>query len=117
MNREVQPMNPETVDGFRRKLMMRADLILHRRRRMLAEEDDLLQNREIDWEDLAADQAAAARLEALTEADAQALAQIRRSLDRLERGAFGNCLVCGGAIETERLRAMPEVERCAGCTH
>ena len=49
--------------------------------------------------------------------EAAELARIRASLDRIATGTYGACGICRGAIETERLRAIPEVERCAGCTH
>lgn len=49
--------------------------------------------------------------------ETQALERIDASLDRMKNGTYGKCVVCRGAIETERLRAMPDVTRCAGCTH
>jgi len=78
--------------------------------------EDLLQSHEPDWEDVAADRAAAAPLEALSEKDVRELAQIRRSLERLDNGTFGYCAACRAPIETERLRALPQSEVCSGCT-
>lgn len=49
--------------------------------------------------------------------ETQALERIDASLDRMANGTYGKCVVCRGAIETERLRAMPDVTLCAGCTH
>ena len=76
-----------------------------------------MQSQEADWEDVAADRTAAARLEALTERDQRELVQIHRSLERLDDGTFGYCAVCQAPIENERLRAMPQSDRCSGCTH
>ncbi|MBW3535845.1 MAG: TraR/DksA C4-type zinc finger protein [Gemmatimonadetes bacterium] len=37
------------------------------------------------------------------------------ALRRLERGDYGACSRCGGAIEDERLELLPATERCAAC--
>ena len=110
-------MDPETIESFRRRLRDRGELVRRRRHGMLSEVEDLLQNHEPDWEDVAADRSAAARLEALTEKDARELAQIQRSLERLDEGTFGYCAVCHAPIESERLRAIPQTDHCSGCTH
>jgi RNA polymerase-binding transcription factor DksA len=78
-------MDAQTLDTFRRKLLLRADT--------------------------------SSRLDPMAEAEALALTRAQASLDRIARGTFGDCVICHGAIETERLRAMPDVERCGGCTH
>ena len=110
-------MDQRTLESFRRQLVRRGQSFLQRRQGALAREQQLLENREPDWEDLAADHTAAQNLDALAEADALAVARIRASLDRIARGTFGDCVICHAPIETERLRAMPDVEHCAGCTH
>ena len=111
-------MDSQTMETFRRKLLSRGESVLQRRRRLLAAQHSLLENREADWEDLAAKHAAAANsIEYLAEPDKLVVTRIEASLDRIARGTFGDCVTCHGAIETERLRAIPEVERCAGCTH
>jgi RNA polymerase-binding transcription factor DksA len=51
------------------------------------------------------------------ESEARELTRIRASLDRIAKGTFGDCAICHGAIETERLRAIPEADRCSGCSH
>jgi hypothetical protein len=45
------------------------------------------------------------------------LFRIQETLARIDQDTFGDCVVCHGAIETERLRAIPDVARCGGCTH
>ena len=110
-------MDPETIATFRRKLSERWDLVQRRRRTMMSSVEELVQSQEPDWEDVAADRAAAARIEALTEKDARELVQIRQSLGRLDDGTFGYCTICHTPIENERLRAMPQTDRCSGCTH
>jgi RNA polymerase-binding transcription factor DksA len=110
-------MDSQMIETFRRKLLTRGESVLQRRRRLLAAEHSLLENRDAEWEDLAAKHAAAGSIDSLAEPDKLVVTRIEASLDRIARGTFGDCVNCHGAIETERLRAIPEVERCAGCTH
>jgi DnaK suppressor protein len=44
--------------------------------------------------------------------EADALANVRSALDRLEAGTYGYCVVCGKEIEPARLRAVPETPYC-----
>ena len=37
------------------------------------------------------------------------------ALERIEDGRYGKCDVCGGDIEPERLRALPEAVTCLSC--
>lgn len=108
-------MNPDNFDAFRQKLLDRRRSLLQRRQRALADEMDLLAEREPDWEDLAALRAAAATLEIVSESERRALARIQASLARIDRGTYGNCVVCGELIDEDRLRAVPEADRCGGC--
>ncbi|MFL6414583.1 MAG: TraR/DksA family transcriptional regulator [Bryobacteraceae bacterium] len=43
---------------------------------------------------------------------ANALADIRAALARLEAGTYGRCVVCGKEIEPARLKAVPETPYC-----
>ncbi|MCC7463671.1 MAG: TraR/DksA family transcriptional regulator [Gammaproteobacteria bacterium] len=47
-------------------------------------------------------------------ADAE-LAQLRRALERLDRGVYETCACCGEAIPVARLNAVPYADRCADC--
>lgn len=42
-------------------------------------------------------------------------AEARRSVERLDDGTYGVCSSCGGAIEPERLEAVPEADSCMSC--
>lgn len=44
------------------------------------------------------------------------LSQIQAALVRVERGTYGDCTTCGGAIPFERLFVFPEAPECAGCS-
>lgn len=110
-------MDLQTVETFRRKLRDRDATLRRRRSSLLFDAPDLRQSRAPDWGHVAADRSTATRLDAVTDRYARELVQIQRSLERLDDGTFGYCVVCHAPIENERLRAMPEVERCSGCTH
>lgn len=46
------------------------------------------------------------------------LAEVREvedALARIRTGAFGDCMDCGGEIESERLQAHPTARRCWDC--
>ena len=51
----------------------------------------------------------------LREREVVQLSQIREALERLDAGAYGVCVVCGGAIPFERLFVFPEAPECASC--
>jgi|SRR3954467_5178723 RNA polymerase-binding protein DksA len=108
-------MNHQTLEEFRRKLLGRRLSLLQRRQRALTDEQELLAVREPDWEDTAAAVTAASVLESLSERERHDLARIQASLDRIERGNYGECVVCGRAIERNRLRVLPDTDRCSGC--
>lgn len=43
------------------------------------------------------------------------LASIRRALERIEEGTYGECVQCGGEIAEGRLEARPEAAMCIAC--
>ncbi len=53
--------------------------------------------------------------EALPRTGRGELATIDEALDRIEDGAYGRCLSCGGAIGGQRLTAIPEARLCDDC--
>lgn len=42
-------------------------------------------------------------------------AQVEAALARIDAGAYGRCVDCGGPIGRGRLEAMPEAARCITC--
>lgn len=42
---------------------------------------------------------------------------VRQALERIERGTYGQCELCGEGIDAQRLTAVPEASRCVGCTN
>lgn len=43
------------------------------------------------------------------------LHRIDRALERLRIGSYGACIKCGGDIPKQRLKIIPEAERCTSC--
>jgi DnaK suppressor protein len=43
------------------------------------------------------------------------LGQILEALKRMEREAYGTCVVCGEPVAFERLMVFPEAPNCAAC--
>ena len=108
-------MDHETLERFHRGLLERQFSLLERRKQALACEDDLLAERELDWEDTAALGSAAAILDSLGENERQALIRVDAALARIGRGTYGQCSACGDSIDRERLSAVPDTDRCGGC--
>ncbi len=45
----------------------------------------------------------------------QHVRDITTALERIESGAYGTCIACGGEIDFERLVAYPTAKRCIAC--
>lgn len=43
------------------------------------------------------------------------IASVRRALERIDEGTYGECVQCGEAIAEGRLEARPEAALCIGC--
>ncbi len=54
-------------------------------------------------------------LESLGSSGVAELRAIRAALDRIEDGAYGECVNCGEPISTKRLEIIPHAARCAKC--
>jgi len=111
--------NPrESLEVFaRRALVERRRQLMERRQSAEEGAQELLDVREPDWEDRAANVATAGALETLAEDERAQLARVAAALERLDTGTWGWCVRCGGPIDAARLRVMPEATRCAGCTN
>jgi len=81
-------------------------------------EDDLSwieQNREVELEQRAQDEAASDVLSRRGEQDYRRVRAIQDALDRIADGTYGLCASCGDPIRKERLLAMPEALMCTDC--
>lgn len=108
-------MRYETLEPLRRRMLGRRMTLLKLRGRAVADAAELRAEREPDWEDAASLATTAAALETLGETERAEVARIDEALARMERGEYGECVRCGGPIDVERLAAVPETDRCAGC--
>jgi DnaK suppressor protein len=45
------------------------------------------------------------------------IASVRRALERIEDGSYGECVRCGGEIAPGRLEARPEAALCIDCAN
>ncbi len=43
------------------------------------------------------------------------LSEVDHALDKLEKGTYGKCDVCGQPVETARLEVLPQATLCLGC--
>jgi RNA polymerase-binding transcription factor DksA len=98
-------------------LLERRDALVARHQANAAAENELLEDREHDLPDVAAERSAAAVLERLDDADQMQLLRIARALTRIDEGTYGMCVVCGAMIAPARLAVVPEADRCAGCSN
>jgi DnaK suppressor protein len=108
-------MDHDTLEQFRRTLLGRRESLLKRWRQALAEETELLGERAADWEDHAAAASAASIIDTIGEKGRRALARIQSSLVRIERGSYDECAACHAPIDAERLRGVPDTDRCGRC--
>ncbi|MCU0555611.1 MAG: TraR/DksA C4-type zinc finger protein [Syntrophales bacterium] len=65
--------------------------------------------------DLASSESETSRELAIRERDRFLLLSFREALGRIEKGAYGSCERCGGAIALKRLMANPATTVCIGC--
>ncbi len=68
-----------------------------------------------DSVDLASDEGAFKKMEALNAMDAKRLTAIENALKRISENRYGICLKCGKKIPEDRLRAMPSAVLCIDC--
>jgi len=101
----------------RRALLARRNALIVQREAVDDGARELLEEREPDWEDRAANVATARGLTQLGENERAQLLMVQAALRRLDEGTWGSCIVCGHHIDEARLRAMPEAVRCARCTN
>ena len=102
---------PDTAEAKRRLEAQLAELEdrLSRIERDLGEEPDAdSSERAVQMED---DEA----LEGQAAVVSNDIASIRRALDRIENGTYGECVKCGEPIAAGRLEARPEAALCIEC--
>ncbi len=65
--------------------------------------------------DTASERTPIAVLESLRDAQRHELDELEAALERIDKGIYGACQMCGGAVGRQRLRAIPEARYCIDC--
>lgn len=78
-------------------------------------ERDLAEPADPDSSDRAIQQEDDAGLEAESAVVSSDIASVRRALQRIETGTYGDCVRCGQPIAEGRLAARPEAALCITC--
>jgi RNA polymerase-binding transcription factor DksA len=104
-------------ESARRALLQKRRSLLGRHAQVIQLENELYGDAraEPDLPDVAADHAAAAVLDKLSDAELYQLKKIGTALERIDSGTYGVCVVCGKKIVRARLNVLPEADRCTTC--
>jgi|KBSMisStandDraft_5_1062788.scaffolds.fasta_scaffold3883144_1 RNA polymerase-binding transcription factor DksA len=109
-------MTSRTLEQLRRNLLAQRAGLLERWRQLLSDESEILDATDApDSTDAAAASTAETIVDAIGAQARGALARIQSSLARIERGTYDECVACHRRIDEERLRAVPDTDRCGGC--
>jgi RNA polymerase-binding transcription factor DksA len=84
-------------------------------RRATKIERDLRRPGDKDWTERASERENDEVLEGLDAHGREKIAEIRRTLSRIESGTFGRCANCAAKIPAERLEALPWTQTCLSC--
>ncbi|MDX5360584.1 MAG: TraR/DksA family transcriptional regulator [Alphaproteobacteria bacterium] len=83
--------------------------------RLAGIEHDLDEPGSPDFEEQATEREGDEVLEDLGNAGLKEIRMIEAALDRVAKGTYGVCTVCGGEIEAARLDAVPYTPMCSAC--
>lgn len=108
-------MTHEALRQIRQTLVAQRASLLTRWRQALSDENELLTEQEPDWRDAASATSAAVVIDGVSLHARHALDRIQSSLARIDHGTYDECVACHAKIEEERLRALPDTDRCVAC--
>jgi len=103
------------LERFRKVLLEQRSQILSRARQMLAGEVYVDSDDFPDEIDIAVSESSLSLTGRLRERERGLLNKVEKSLEKIERGGYGECESCGEEIGLERLRARPVAESCIDC--
>lgn len=109
-------MDFELVIGAHERLAADRERLNALGRELVAQESELLAEKEADWQDRATSETTANLLESVGALEHAKLLKIEGALRRIRAGTYGACADCGCAIDPLRLAARPEAERCSDCS-
>ena len=105
----------EMAREARKRLLDRRKAIEQSIREAEAAEAQLQGGPRPDALDRAAEREPLAVLESLRDAQRHELSELDAALERIDKGSYGTCQMCGGAVGRQRLRAIPEARYCIDC--
>ncbi len=108
-------MRKRDLERFQKILLEQRSQILSRTREMLAGEAYIDSDDFPDEIDTAVSEASLSLTGRMRERERGLLNKIEKSLEKIERGTYGECESCGEEIGRERLRARPVAEFCIAC--
>ncbi len=108
-------MRKRDLERFRKILLEQRGQLLSRARQMLAGEVHVDSDDFPDEIDSAVSEASLSLTGRMRERERGLLNKIEKSLEKIERGGYGECESCGEEIGLERLRARPVAESCIAC--
>ena len=103
------------LERFRETLLERKMKIVAHARQMLAGEVHIDSDDLPDEMDISISESSRSFAGQMLERERRLLAKIERSLERIERGSYGECESCGEEIGLQRLRARPVADFCIDC--
>ena len=109
-------MNVERVIDAHERLAADRERLQALGRELVAQESELLAEKEADWQDRATSETTANLLESVGALEHAKLLKIEGALKRIREGTYGVCVGCGCAIDPLRLGARPEAEHCSDCS-
>ncbi len=108
-------MRTRDLERFRKILLEQRSQILSRARQMLAGEVYVDSDDFPDKIDTAVSESSLSLTGRMRERERGLLNKIEKSLEKTERGGYGECESCGEEIGLERLRARPVADFCIDC--
>jgi DnaK suppressor protein len=108
-------LNKRELQRFRKLLMDQRDLILGNAKRALSGDIHVDPDDFPDEMDIASSEVSLQFAGRLREREQGLLSKIDAALAKIDRGDYGDCVMCGEAIGLARLRARPVAELCIEC--
>jgi len=108
-------MRKREVERYRKRLLGKQEELNQRVRAVRSSETHESGEAAADLGDRALKTTSREMLYRLSTEEQTILKRIERALQRIEEGAYGTCLHCGGAIQLGRLNAVPWARYCIDC--
>jgi RNA polymerase-binding transcription factor DksA len=111
----VNITDSDLLNKARATLMRRKRELTQREMRDEAELSNAKEAVSADSEEQAVEVQNFAALESSRDAAIAELQAVNRALERIDRGIYGACAVCGRSIDPRRLSAVPHATACVTC--